>query len=73
MCHKICVGMIEVCFTVYFSIIVQALEVSDHYPVEVLLQNAAHTLLPSCFGELSRETELKMFFLFFGAHFLSRC
>ncbi|XP_056896499.1 deoxyribonuclease-1-like 1 isoform X3 [Takifugu flavidus] len=43
----------------------QALQVSDHYPVEVLLKNAAPTLLPSCFGELTRETELKMFFLFF--------
>lgn len=63
----------EVCFPVCFSTLVQALEVSDHYPVEVLLKSAAHTLLPSCFGELTRETELKMFFLFiFGAHVFSR-
>lgn len=64
----LCAQMMEECFTLSCPVFLQALEVSDHYPVEVLLKNSAPMLLPSFFGDLSRATEekrLKCFSLFF--------
>lgn len=54
-----CVETLEDCFTLSSPVFLQALEVSDHYPVEVLLKNSSHRLL-FC-SSLSRETQHKGF------------
>lgn len=61
----LCAELMEDCFTLPSPVFLQALEVSDHYPVEVLLKNSAHVLLPSFFGDLTEQKRLKWFSLFF--------